>query len=134
MGGRSARLSAGVSLLFRMTAPIGNEVSAGEKKGSVRKVTPEMVKRAVAVPMWVILRGVVKVGVGILEDSGDDVWEGGSRYCIGLCLLRRGKREQYMVVYDIFGVTGETWSRMMCKLTTCIGNSEVNQITTCLNK
>ncbi len=66
MGGRSARPMAGVWSTVRTTTPTSHEVPAGEKKGSVRRLTPSMWMMAVAVPMWVMARGAPKLTLGAM--------------------------------------------------------------------
>lgn len=56
IGGRSERLSAGPEELVRTAPGKGNWVPAGEKKGSVRKLMPSMLRMEHAVWMWVIDR------------------------------------------------------------------------------
>ena len=64
MMGSWSRRRAGSSETWRTTRPRSQEVPAGEKKGSVRKLTPLISRMAVAVPMWVMFRVGDMVGKG----------------------------------------------------------------------
>lgn len=82
MCGRSASLKAGVSLISSVKMPMSHVVPAGEKTGSVIKLRPSRWMMAVAVPMWVMLKGASNLTMGAISPSFNGyvgrnrVWEG----------------------------------------------------------